>query len=629
MNDKKKRYYSVSLFIANFLTALYLLSYTGRPISDDEQLYVSATRNISRIGTLSAEQLYGNIRLVGDYHGVEPAYPALASLWLDLFGSMEYGNTQVLYLLPIFFTIISCLMILEISRQMGISIASGITGAMLYGLGTMAWPYTKTFLREPLVGVLLLGSWLAYLAFKKRRGYVRGFWGIVLLVLLNVLVFVKVFYITACFAYLIMFAMDFHDWKQPIRKEIKITFLSALMGIALYIFFTWNVNATNVFYRFSGGLIRDGIYNLRFAPHAYFGEAILGALISPLKGIVFYSPVMILGLLSLLFNWRKKRELFILLVVVLGGLLLFQSLIQDVNWWTPTWGSRFLLPVIPLFVVASLPLIEKMLRIVPVGKFVLGGLFFVSMCIQLPAVLFNSSLFFAETYDYEPSIFSHLLWNFSQSPILLQWRLTKLLGYDLLIWRVFPYQPIWVISFVSVAFVLILISIRLLILGFKPFLVPAGFVIGNTLLSFSLTLVLVFGVLQIGKYDPFYRIQEYKPLCDKLRAKIQLNDLVIVYSYPGELWNYFSNMECGQGIWYSLPYIYYADPDRLEYRLAVDLFTQIKSEDHSRLWFISQYDMEYLSAFEEAEFTLPHYRYLEDGHFDAPVPTYFVVYELK
>ncbi len=152
----------------------YLLSFSAVPISDDEQLYASAARNLAVNGRLSAEQLYGNIRLRGSYHGVEPAFPALASIWYRAFLGAGFGHLQSLYLLPVLVTGLAAGLIAIIAYQLGFSNITGITAGLFYGLSSMAWPYAKTLFREPLMALLLLAGFSAFLYMTNAEHPVRS-----------------------------------------------------------------------------------------------------------------------------------------------------------------------------------------------------------------------------------------------------------------------------------------------------------------------------------------------------------------------------------------------------------------------------------------------------------------------
>ena len=112
-----KAWRSATFSLISLLTTIYFLTYSATPITDDEQLFVSAARNMVVRGTLRAEQMYGNLRLRGDFHGVEPAHPIVASLWLFMIkvGGIKGGNYQVLYFLPIFYTVSTGILLLALA----------------------------------------------------------------------------------------------------------------------------------------------------------------------------------------------------------------------------------------------------------------------------------------------------------------------------------------------------------------------------------------------------------------------------------------------------------------------------------------------------------------------------------
>ena len=75
----------------------------------------------------------------------------------------------------------------------------------------------------------------------------------------------------------------------------------------------------------------------------------IGLLVSPGKGLFFYSPLVLLGMLGLLPLWREQRALALAIVGVVGAGIVVPSL---TNYWTDeTWGPRYLVPVAWLLLV--------------------------------------------------------------------------------------------------------------------------------------------------------------------------------------------------------------------------------------------------------------------------------------
>lgn len=453
--------YSIrAISLASLFIAIYSLFFSGRPISVDEQLYLTATRNISVLGKLSAEQLSGSIRLAGSYHGVEPAHPALASLWYKVFSSSRFVSWQVLYLLPIFYTAFSCVLLYLIAVRLGYEDKVGVILAILYGLSTMAFPYAKTFFREPLIVFLISGSWLAFLNFEHPKRHIR------LIAFVSFFVFIALLILTKI-PYLVVPITFFYIWignraktgKSHLYDNVIKATLLLVFFVSVFLFTTRNFTDQNMFYRFSGALFQDAINIILFAPHTHFFEVILGSLFSPLKGLIFYSPIILLGAYAMIRSWKKNKELFILPLVMLVTLLLVQALAHDDEWWTTPWGDRYLLPVVSLLIIASLPVLDQIIHLGNKAWFILGAFFLIGFFIQLPAVLFNSSHFAAISYASTPTSFSESLWNFSIMPIFQQWDMAKIPLYDLMIWRTFSVEPFLVLIVVLTAGVLFSFSL--------------------------------------------------------------------------------------------------------------------------------------------------------------------------
>lgn len=603
--------------------SIYFFIYTGKPISDDEQLFANVARNISVTGGVSAASLSGNLRLKGDYHGIEPAHPALASLWFRLFQGSNFGTLQILYLLPIIYSITSCVLLAALAEKLGYPMEAGIMLVMLYGLGSMSFPYVKTFFREPLGGMVMLAMWLFYLNIGDSIAWKRN-WNIAFFVSCGIfLLFLKVIYVSAVIPFLLLWIIE---RRGRFTRRSGAWLLGGLLLVLWWMHYSNQFTDNHVFYRISGGFVRDAMWRLIYMPHVHFIETMISALFSPLKGIFFYTPALFLSIFSMLRYGKRNMHLFASPLIISAFLLIFQALAYDnQQWWTPTWGARFLLPAVPLLLITALPLIHDLVNIRH-GRYVLIFFFVIGFAFQLPAVLFNSSLFFAQAYNYSALPF----WNISKSPLFLQW---GILGnnpeFDLLIWRVFPYRPDLAILILVLVLILLLTSLWGLhtLLSNKE-LQKNSFLMGKVIISLA-ALSLAFSVLKAGQYDPFYRAAEFDPLCHLLRTQTRAGDIVIVYSYPGDLWDYFSNSECGQTVWYSLPYRYYQDASDAKYEIGVDVFSEVKNKDFLRLWFITQYDEKPLSNFEQEEFNCAPYKILQSGYVNDPVPVFYALYSLR
>ena len=592
---------------------MYLLSYSGRPTSDDEQLFSSVARNLVVLGNFSADQLYGNLRLLGSYHGVEPGFPILVSLWYRLFQFSGFGSIQILYILPILFTSFSAGYLVILAIQFGYSERTGVISGLLFGLSSIAWPYAKTLFRETLISFLLLGGWILLnhlRTLKPEQKTQKFFLSLIFLSTLLLLALTKALMVVVIFGFLYQLWMH-HDFSHKKNILCGLGFLG-LLG-CLWFLVSLSSSDLDTYYRYTGGFLRDVVYGrLINSAHTGFVEAMLAPLISPWKGLFWYSPVCLFALSPLLNPKFYRAKLITLPLLVLGGLLFAQAIIYDREWWTPTWGSRFLLPVIPLLIVMAFPLIHDLLE---KKKYLLIWIVFIAgFLFQLPAVIYNSaeySVILSEGLGVEYP--KQVVWNISLTPIISQWQLAGVSSPELLLWRIAGRVPEIERLFAIYLFLYLLFS---LVVASQAYDLPG--MNPKKIYGFAATamlglLVLTGFMLKIGRIDPVYFGDEFKPVCKYLREHIIGKDILVLESYPSPLWNYLMNNECGQKIWYSLPLSSEIELGASASELADDLFAmKINSDDE--VWLVNQPQ---LNAFSPAIITssFKKYEHVSDHYF--------------
>lgn len=107
--------------------------------------------------------------------------------------------------------------------------------------------------------------------------------------------------------------------------------------------------------------------------------SIAGLLVSPGKGLLFYSPLVVLGMLGLRDLWRVDRALAWAIVITASINILLIS--TSIAWTDETWGPRYLVP-------------SAWLLILPIAWWVtnrrrrrwLGGVAILGMCVQFVGV---------------------------------------------------------------------------------------------------------------------------------------------------------------------------------------------------------------------------------------------------
>ena len=141
--------------------------------------------------------------------------------------------------------------------------------------------------------------------------------------------------------------------------------------------------------------------------------------------------------------------------------------------------------------------------------------------------------------------------------------------------------------------------------------------------------MLLFGtLLNIGLSDPMYSVNDYRPLCTFLHSNLEEDDILIVDSYLQPIWHFLSAYECGQGVWYSLPYDYAEDTTSLSYERAHNLLFDELSYGSAKVWFVTQNEDYSISALGEEAMRENGHRLVIKRHYQTPTNSYLFLYDI-
>jgi len=230
--------------------------------------------------------------------------------------------------------------------------------ALLYGLATLSGPHALFAFSEPLLALLLLGSF--YGLFRAGRLGGGPGWRLAAGAGLGYLVLTKAEYVLAALALLLYYA-----WLA--RGRIA-TIAPVLAPLALLGAGALAYNALRFGTPWASGYSGEAFSTPLL-------EGLNGLLISSGKSVFLYSPPLLLSLVGWPRFWRRWRAEAALVLALSGAFLLFYA-----RWWDWsgdwTWGPRFLLPLTPLL---ALPWGGLYLERPPVrwgvGAVAAGGLF--------------------------------------------------------------------------------------------------------------------------------------------------------------------------------------------------------------------------------------------------------------
>lgn len=420
--DRKRRRCALALLLAGLLFGIYLLTFSGVPTTDDERMIIDTTESMAVHGNLQLNQT-AYLRPI-QTTDVEPAQPLLSvPLYWLAYHTPWVGNVHALYLFAPLVTALTAVVLFLYALDLGYRERTALAAALLYGLATIAWPYAKTYFREPLMtlslfaAAFLLNRWRA--AFRAGSGRHWLYLGVGVAATLIALLSKEVSLIALPVLALIAYpgsAVARQRRRQIVTILVVLAVVAVIFAAALVIFRT-EFYALATRYAPLARLARIG----EGLPAAAQGFA--GYLLSPGRGIWWFSPVLLLALGAPAVLPRARwRESWL----PLGFMLLFAlayAALRGPTWTGGTgWGARYLIPLVPFLMVAALPLIDRMLnsaRWWP--RLALGALALWGLVIQVV----GAYTYLYSYYDYASQALNQPPW---QGPFIWSFRWSQPVG---------------------------------------------------------------------------------------------------------------------------------------------------------------------------------------------------------
>jgi hypothetical protein len=291
--------------------------------------------------------------------------------------------------LPALFTAATVSLVALISLQMDSTLQGARRAALCFAGGTIAMVYARTFYAEPLLSLLAAGGIYLVLVRSRRKILFSA-----LVALLAVLAKpTGVLIGGALTGYLFM-------RKAPAGLSL-IPAAGGAMGLLFY--FLYN------FHRFGNPLTfgQPWIFSLSAVPYG-----LAGLLFSTGRGLLFYSPAVLLAVLGFRKAWKAKLPEALLMVALFAGFLGLHSVY--VNWtagWS--WGPRYLLPALPGLLALTGLLDGKAAR-------ALVCLSFLGFLVNAPTLVSFYERYYAEANEQGISD-AELYWSPARAPLLHGW----------------------------------------------------------------------------------------------------------------------------------------------------------------------------------------------------------------
>lgn len=369
-----------------FFLALFLLAAgdraTEKNYASDETLMIKTTISMLQDHSLRIPETFGT---TVPHYGILQSVAAIPFAWLALAVAphlaaplRELTTVLLIYCTCAFLTALLLARFFGFSRALGYPRRPALAATLALGLTTVLFPYSKMFFSEPLVALTLLLS-AHHLVRWDARGRARslflcGLWlGLALLTRLDNLILLPV--------YLLTLALSAARPRSTLRTP-RATIPRGLMLFALPLLAALALQLWINFLRF-GSPWNSGYSGETFSTPLPVG--LFGLLFSPGRSLFFYSPaLLVVPFVFARFFRRRPLGFFVLGVFVLKLLLYAKWWSWNGGW---SWGSRFLLPAVPLLCLPLNELFLRWRRIPPVLRAAALALLALGLYVQLLAVL--------------------------------------------------------------------------------------------------------------------------------------------------------------------------------------------------------------------------------------------------
>lgn len=164
---KRNLHTRAALAVFVLLFGVYLLTTGGHLYAIDEETMFALTESLALNGSFALNA--GDSAAPPSYSIYGPAQSIAALPWYTAGRALSQlwppdayewlTRAAVSWFNPLVTAGIAALLVLAVS-ELGFGMRVALGTALIYGLGTMAWPHSKTFFAEPLTALVLFGSFV-------------------------------------------------------------------------------------------------------------------------------------------------------------------------------------------------------------------------------------------------------------------------------------------------------------------------------------------------------------------------------------------------------------------------------------------------------------------------------------
>lgn len=360
----KFRQLSIFLLLVTLMASFYMLTYRGRIESGDTLRAMDALTSQSRYGDwLMDESVWFKYFFRVNRRSRFPLTPydveEKLNLWLALpllkiaESIPRLGNIHTVWLFNVVLTSLNVGVLYWIVRATGYDDKVAVGVALTAGLATNMWAYSQTFFREPLVSLFVLLSILG-LQVGYRRGWLRWIVGIVVAVFLLSLAYQSKFSAIMMFPAIAVFALPYLPGLDNLKIQRLSIVLLMLQVLGFLIFIVFEPFA---------GIVQSLAARFNEAPEL-IGYALRVYVLSPGASLWGTSPILLLAIVGSVILLRRKQHRIVWMIwLAFVGYTAGHALVTGEDWFGgQSWPPRFLVPIIPVLMLATAPVLERILK---------------------------------------------------------------------------------------------------------------------------------------------------------------------------------------------------------------------------------------------------------------------------
>jgi hypothetical protein len=401
------------------LAGIYLLTTGGHTYASDEEQMFAVTEALATRGSFALNE--ATATQPARYSSYGPGQSLIAVPFYQIgrvvaaqFPPEAYAfvtRAAISWLNPLV-TAATGAAIVVAGLRLGCSQQAAVGGGLIYGLASMAWPHSKTFFAEPLAAGLLFASFALLVGSNRRPSWIWFVSGM----LAGLAPAVKIhagltlpflgLWILGSAVFLVSplrsgggrEGLDGQDGLYRRLLPVVIWGAGAVGALALLGLYQWYAFGTP----FSSGYGNaSGIFTYDL------GKGLFGLLFSSGKGIIWYTPPLLLWPLAIVLLWRRNQPVALLCAALAVAHLLFYG---KVIFWhgDGAWGPRYLNMCLPFLCFPLMMLLDgqggRVLR--PLLAFTL----LLAVPVQLGAISTNLNAYL-ETQRDDPLRYYNPYWS--------------------------------------------------------------------------------------------------------------------------------------------------------------------------------------------------------------------------